>query len=746
MKTLSIVTPVWNEQDSVTELVHRIDEVMKENKITYEIIAIDDRSNDKSVAVLQDLSKSYPVHVYKKMGGQGKAQSLLEGFNHVAYDTIAMIDADLQYAPEYIPEMVKLIDSNRADIVVANRSRRNEPPLRQFLSKLFRQIFVKSLHNLHYDAQSGLKVFRREVIERIQIQPSEWTFDLEFLLRARDAGYKIRSTNITFHPRKQGVSKINVGKAAAQLGVSAVKLRFRKVMLTPFHKKRQQEEGIGFSYKGQDYIHHTALHEKESAFHQLASHQKFYIIMFLILFTLLMIIDWRTTLVGLVGLLTTIYFAQLLFDFYLIQKGYRKQPEIIITESDLKRQGERKWPKYTVLCPLYKEWEVLPQFVTAMSRLEYPKDKLQVLLLLEEDDTETIKHIQSFARNLPQYFQVVIVPDSLPKTKPKACNYGLLRATGEYVVIYDAEDVPHPLQLKQAVVAMEKLDKKTICLQAKLNFYNPHHNILTRIFTAEYSLWFDLVLTGMQAIETPIPLGGTSNHFRTEDLRRLNAWDAFNVTEDADLGIRLAKRGFRTAILNSVTLEEANSHYLNWIKQRSRWIKGYLQTYFVHTRNLSMFRYANKYHQRYTFQLVLGAKILSTLINPFMWLTTIMYFAFRPTLGPTIERFFPGPIYYMGVFCFVFGNFLYLYYYMIGCAKRGHYDLVKYAFLVPFYWLSMSYAGWLAVISLIRDPHYWNKTVHGLHLGSEQALQQSMDTIGRNLVDKKFSQSQLSPA
>ncbi|MEK7070368.1 MAG: glycosyltransferase family 2 protein, partial [Patescibacteria group bacterium] len=334
--------------------------------------------------------------------------------------------------------------------------------------------------------------------------------------------------------------------------------------------------------------------------------------------------------------------------------------------------------------------------------------------------------------------EIVIVPDSLPKTKPKACNYGLKRADGEFVVIYDAEDVPEPKQLKKAILAFEMVDKKVVCLQAKLNFYNPRHNILTRIFTAEYSLWFDLVLTGMQSIETPIPLGGTSNHFRVKDLRNLHAWDAFNVTEDADLGIRLSKKGYRTAILDSITLEEANSHFLNWIHQRTRWIKGYLQTYFVHTRNLSQFETSTRKHQRYTFQLVIGTKILSTLINPLMWATTITYFAFRPVAGKLIESFFPTPVFYMGVFCLVFGNFLYLYYYMIGCAKRNHYDLIKYAYFVPFYWLTMSYAGWLAVVSLIRQPHYWHKTVHGLHLKSDKATQQSAFHIGRDLVDKKL--------
>ena len=181
---------------------------------------------------------------------------------------------------------------------------------------------------------------------------------------------------------------------------------------------------------------------------------------------------------------------------------------------------------------------------------------------------------------------MIIVPQSLPKTKPKACNYGLRQAHGEYVVIYDAEDIPEPDQLKKAYLALRRtVSRSVICAQAKLNFYNSHQNVLTRLFTTEYSLWFDLMLTGLQSARCPIPLGGTSNHFRVRHLRMLQGWDAFNVAEDCDLGIRIAQKDYATVIFNSTTFEEANSNLANWMRQRSRWIKGYMQTYFVHLRS-----------------------------------------------------------------------------------------------------------------------------------------------------------------
>jgi len=283
--------------------------------------------------------------------------------------------------------------------------------------------------------------------------------------------------------------------------------------------------------------------------------------------------------------------------------------------------------------------------------------------------------------------------------------------------VYDAEDVPDPKQLKKAVLAFRKSDERIICVQAKLNFYNSHQNILTRVFTAEYSLWFDLILTGLQSLDAPIPLGGTSNHFKTYSLRHLKGWDAFNVTEDCDLGIRLTKQGFRTSMIDSVTLEEANCGFFAWFRQRSRWVKGYIQTYLVHMRRPHEFiRPSTKFHLLF-FQLVVGGKIVSMWINPFLWSMTIAYFALRAQIGGFIESLYLLPIFYLGAFSLVFGNFVYFYNYMIGTAKKEQWDLIKYAFLTPFYWLMMSIGSWIALKQFAHRPHYWEKTRHGLHLG-----------------------------
>ena len=466
----------------------------------------------------------------------------------------------------------------------------------------------------------------------------------------------------------------------------------------------------GYRHKGKSYIHHTDLHPRHTAFYRFSLKQK--MLLFLTAFFLIaaFILNWKLTLTALIGGITFIYFTDLLFNFYLIVRSFTKSPAIDISDDDLANLSDSQLPKYTILCPLYKEGNVLTQFVKGIAELSYPKDKLQVLLLLEEDDKKTIKKAREL--KLPSYFQLIQVPLSQPKTKPKALNYGLMHANGEYIVVFDAEDIPEPNQLKKAFLAFQRGGSKIKCIQAKLNFYNPHQNTLTKVFTAEYSLWFDLVLTGLQSINAPIPLGGTSNHFRKADIISLKGWDPFNATEDADLGMRIVKGGYRTAIINSETYEEANSEMKNWFFQRTRWIKGYMQTYLVHMRKPNDFSFAHLL----TFQLVVGGKVTSMLINPLMWILTIIYFTMRSKYGSTIDSFFPTPIFYMGVFSLVCGNFLYMYYYMIGAAKRRQFGIIKYVLAVPLYWLGMSAAAYIAGFNLLVNPHYWSKTKHGLHI------------------------------
>src|SRR5260221_5278495 len=316
-------------------------------------------------------------------------------------------------------------------------------------------------------------------------------------------------------------------------------------------------KGAGIIAGDRTYITHTTLSHTHSAIKTITRGQKLGLLTLFVLFCVGLLFNVLETVVIVMGILTTIYFIDVVFSTYVLLKRLHQETDIMVPDSVLAKLKDGALPIYTILCPMYKEAKILPHFVQSINTLDWPKENLEILLLLEEDDQGTID--AASAMNLPSQFKIVVVPQSFPKTKPKACNYGLSVATGEYVVIYDAEDRPDPLQLKKVYATFKALPKNYGCIQCKLNYFNPHHNLLTRLFTAEYSLWFDVTLPGLQSIEGIIPLGGTSNHFRRTDLLEFEAWDPFNVTEDCELGVRLFKSCTKTATVDSVTSEVANT-------------------------------------------------------------------------------------------------------------------------------------------------------------------------------------------
>jgi cellulose synthase/poly-beta-1,6-N-acetylglucosamine synthase-like glycosyltransferase len=359
--------------------------------------------------------------------------------------------------------------------------------------------------------------------------------------------------------------------------------------------------------------------------------------------------------------------------------------------------------------PAYNEPEVVDDLIGALAGLEYPADKLQVLLLLEADDDVTIEAARRCKES--DAIDILLVPPAEPRTKPKACNYGLHFATGEIVTIYDAEDLPEPLQLRRVVGAFRAMPDDVACVQAKLAYHNGGQNLLTGWFTAEYGLWFGYLLPGMMRTGTPIPLGGTSNHLRRAVLDDIGSWDPHNVTEDADLGLRIAASGYRTAVLDSQTLEEANSDPINWIRQRSRWYKGYLQTWLVHIRRpVALLRTLGP-RSFVRFNLVLAGTPIIAVLNLLFWLITMLWFLGQPA---AIGAVFPWYIYFPALIALVLGNFATLYMNLIAIREDDRPDLLVPALTVPLFWVMMSVAAAKGTYQLIRNPSYWEKTFHGL--------------------------------
>ena len=416
-----------------------------------------------------------------------------------------------------------------------------------------------------------------------------------------------------------------------------------------------------------------------------------------------------TTAIALIGLATLLYTAALVYRLEAYWLALRNPRVATVTDAEARSIPDADLPVYTVLVPAYHEPTVIGALILRLSQLEYPKDKLDIRLLLEEDDQETIA-AASAARPGPQ-FTVVRVPHSLPRTKPKACNYGLKDARGEFLTIYDAEDRPEPLQLRRAVFAFGRVGSEVACLQAKLAYHNAEQNLLTAWFTIEYAMWFSFLLPGLVAQRGPLPLGGTSNHFRGDVLRAVGGWDPYNVTEDADLGIRLARLGYETQVLDSTTQEEANSDVINWVKQRSRWYKGYLQTWLVHIRHPMTLRRQLGWRGFIGFNLFVAGTPVLSLINPGFWILTLLWFTVHPAV---ILVLFPAWLYYLGLAVMVVGNFSLFYTWLVTARITGSRKLVFASLLVPLYWALMSLAGIKALVQLISAPSFWEKTVHGL--------------------------------
>ncbi|HEX7225339.1 MAG TPA: glycosyltransferase [Candidatus Limnocylindria bacterium] len=418
------------------------------------------------------------------------------------------------------------------------------------------------------------------------------------------------------------------------------------------------------------------------------------------------------TLTGLIAFTTLLYLGAFIFRLRIFWRALSEPAEIRVADDEARGLWEHSLPTYTVLVPAFHEPEVIGQVIANLQRLDYPPERLDIKLLLEEDDVATIEAAE--AAEPPDHIQIVRVPAGEPRTKPRACNYGLTLARGKFVTIYDAEDDPEVLQLRRAVVAFRRLEDRIACLQAKLVYHNPGQNSITRWFSTEYAMWFSQLLPGLIADAAPLPLGGTSNHFRRTVLDEIGGWDPWNVTEDADLGIRLHRAGYRTAVLDSVTLEEANSDFVNWIKQRSRWYKGYMQTWLVHMRQPRQLWEDLGPAGMLGFHLFVGGTPLLALVNPLFWALTAIWF-----ISPLefIRELFPFWIYYIALFCLAFGNISFVYANMVAARQHGRPELVIAAMLSPFYWVMMSIAALKALIQLITAPSFWEKTTHGLDTG-----------------------------
>jgi cellulose synthase/poly-beta-1,6-N-acetylglucosamine synthase-like glycosyltransferase len=454
------------------------------------------------------------------------------------------------------------------------------------------------------------------------------------------------------------------------------------------------------------------------------TNQKFWIVALLAAVSGALWLSPIITLIVLNSLLNGFLLFSFLFRLALCTMSCNDEIGQSVSKEEVAALKDEDLPIYTILVPMYKEPNVLPILAAALKNMDYPKSKLDIKLVLEENDHETIDAAE--ALGLASIFEIVRVPDSLPKTKPKACNYALRLARGEYLTIYDAEDKPEPDQLKKVMVSFHRMGERTACIQAHLNYFNAEENWLTRMFTLEYSLWFDLFLPALDYLRFPIPLGGTSNHFDLKKLREVGGWDPFNVTEDADLGLRFAASGYHVGVVDSVTYEEANSQVGNWIRQRSRWIKGYIQTWLVNMRHPLGLLHRVGWKGFLSFQLFIGGTIASGLTYPFIVIPFVLWFLGQ---SAALRPFFPPSLLLVSSINLVAGNSFLIYLSMLAAVKRRNTALLPYALTVPGYWLLQSVAAYKALWQLITNPFYWEKTTHGISKNTQDEIARATGTV-----------------
>jgi cellulose synthase/poly-beta-1,6-N-acetylglucosamine synthase-like glycosyltransferase len=366
-------------------------------------------------------------------------------------------------------------------------------------------------------------------------------------------------------------------------------------------------------------------------------------------------------------------------------------------------------PVVSLLVPLYREAESAGRLVRLLARLRYPPERLDVILLLEADDDVTAEALRD--ADLPPWMRAITVPPGHPRTKPRALNYALNFARGEIVGIYDAEDHPDPNQVADVVRRFDEVPRDVACLQGRLDYYNADHNLMARLFTIEYASWFRVLLPGVQRLGLVVPLGGTTVFLRRDALEEVGGWDAHNVTEDAELGLRLARAGYRTELIDTTTFEEANAAVLPWVRQRSRWLKGYLITWATAMRrpralwrDLGAWRFFGLQAQFLT-------AVLGFFLAPLLWSLAFVPFGMPHPLDAVLA---PEQYLWLGVLM-ILSFVLSVAVSVHACAAPHLRHLRKLAPLVEVYYTLGTFAAWLGALELTARPFFWAKTQHGVY-------------------------------
>lgn len=708
---VTVIVPTRNDRLLLPECLRIIDEGFRGLPYQYEVIVVDDRSSDGTANAAWKVADHMPIRLIELREGRGRTTSIKEALDASTGSIVMLLDPDIRFAPDAIERMVAAAGS--ADVVVATRFT-YPSQLYAVVSRTYRWIFGRVLLSVDTDVRSGFKVFRRSILRSLRFDPQfdmRLAFDALILYHARRTGRPIASvvvpyTRVFFRHGVWGAVGSRIALAASIVAlVSSRVLRWVFPFLYP--PAPHEYFAAGFTNIN-DYLFLTPSQSAQGHITRETVSLSFFSSIAFIGFLLL--VSWvvnRPLLAVVAFGISMAYLGLMFFKLYMMVLSMRHEtPDI--TPADIAKVRDEELPMISIMIPLYKEQEIIPQIFKYLLDFDYPQDKLDIIFILESTDTETA---QAFlAMNPPSHFKALLSPDVQPKTKPKAMNVALKVARGDVLVIYDAEVLPERDQLKKAYITFKR-NPKAMYLHSKMDVYNADYNWLTKLYTAEFSYFYHYFLPGLVMSDFPIPISGHSTYFRREVVERVGAWDAYNVAEDCDIGIRIYRKGFGTgAMLESHTWEQSTTTIPTWVRQRTRWIQGFIQTSMVQLRYPLLLKKELKTWRNFAVFLVLvPGNVVLNIMNIFQW---GMFVLWHTTHAPFLQVAYAGLNLYIATTSFAIGNFLFTFYSMYALYRRKHYKLVPWALISFVYWVMLGIATVRATIHLMLHPHKWDKTSH----------------------------------
>lgn len=712
-KLVSIIVPTQNDRRFLVGCLQRVAAIFAGSGYDYELLVVDDDSRDKTEDFVRDASASLPVRFVPCDGARGRAASIKRGLEQSVGSIVVLLDPHLSCPRDEFWKMVSELDS--AQIVVANRARY---PFRAytFFSGLYRFIFGHILLWVDADVRSGLKMFRRSLLGSLRFDPQfdpALGFDALLLYHARHVGWMISSMKIAYTRPMFHHGVLGAFPPRVSLAVGVVRLNVRRVIrfLLPFLYAPQPQDYFEAGFTNvHDYLF---LSPSQSAQGHITKETVSLAICVICGFVGSLFVVSRLSNVPIFPLVA--FGVSILYVFLMLFKLKMMQQSIAhaareYSPAELASMSDEELPVISIMIPLYKETEVIPQIFKYLNDFDYPVEKLDIIFILESTDTETMQGF--LAMNPPAHFKALLSPDVQPKTKPKALNVAFKMAKGDVLVIYDAEVLPERDQLKKACLAF-KQNPSVMYLHAKMDVYNAGYNLITKLYTAEFSYFYQFFFPGLVASKFPLPISGHSTFFRREVITRVGAWDGYNLAEDCDIGIRIFRKGFGSGMmLESHTWEQSTTTVSTWVRQRTRWVQGFIQTSIVQLRYpLLLKKELKSWRNFFAFLILVPGNVVLVILNMLQW---AMFLFWNLTSAPFLQVAYNGAVLYVAMTSFVLGNFLFVFFAIYSLYARKHYAIAPWGLLTFAYWFLHGFATIRAAIRFFFYPSKWDKTSHSV--------------------------------